>query len=329
MRPELAVIPQLPAQLLLPLLALVAAATLLGVLLPFARQRRFDSEAAIAPLVFGIVGAVLLFALSRSSITLHSFGFFLIFGFATATWNVCLEARRRGYDPNLILDLMLPMLIVTVAMCRVVYVLLNRSQFHGFGDVLRVWSGGLSFHGIIPGSLAVVAYFAYTRKIRFGNLADLVAPSVFLGYAFGRLGCLFNGCCYGHTCELPWAMRFPSEENRAVYTPLSHPTQLYSAILALFLFVFMQRARLMPRFNQFPGQLTLLFFALYAVERFFIEIFRAGATARYLFGTPLTEAQWASIFGLIAVAVFWTVLLQRERKLQARTTPAELTALEL
>jgi phosphatidylglycerol:prolipoprotein diacylglycerol transferase len=314
-RPELAVIPQLPPNYLLPLLGAVLLLTLIAV----ATQIRGGWESVSAPLIFGGVAAGIIFVLSRSSITLHSYGFFLILGFGLATFSACLEAKRRGYDPNLILDLMLPMLLVTVAACRIVYVILNREQFDSFGEMLRVWSGGLSFHGAIPGSIAVVAYFAWTRKIRFGALADLIAPSVFLGYFFGRLGCFFNGCCYGHACDLPWAVVFPTEENRHLgfFTPPSHPAQLYSAGLAIVLFLLMQRAKYKPEFNRFPGQLTLLFFGLYAVERFIVEFFRAGATARFFLGLPITEAQFVSIAGLMIIALFWRVLARREHTEQA------------
>ncbi len=314
MRPELAVIPQISPSLLLPLLGVVFVLTLIGA----ATQLRGGWEAVSAPLIFGGAAAGLLFMLSRTSITVHSYGFFLILGFGIATWNACLEAKRRGYDPNIILDLMLPLLLVSVACCRIVFVLLNRSLFHSPGEVLQVWKGGLSFHGVFPGSLAVIGYFSLTRKIRFGVLADLLAPSVFLGYFFGRLGCFFNGCCYGYACDLPWAVSFPSEENRHIFTPPSHPTQLYSAILGLVLFWVMQRAKVNPKLTRFPGQLALLFMGLYAVERFFIEHFRAGATARYLFGSPFTEAQFVSIFGLIAIALIWHFLDRRETKMRQR-----------
>ncbi len=319
MRPELAVIPQLSPSLLLPLLGLVFLFSVVAV----ASQWRGGWEAVSVPLIFGGAAFGLLIVLSRTSITLHSYGFFLILGFGIATWNACMEARRRGYDPNLVLDLMLPMLLVTVACCRLVFVMLNRSQFHSLSDVLQVWNGGLSFHGIFPGSIAVVGYFALTRKIRFGILADILAPSVFLGYFFGRLGCFFNGCCYGYACDLPWAFSFPSEENRRVFTLPSHPTQLYSAALALVLFWFMQRAKVNPKLTRFPGQLTLLVFGLYAVERFFVEHFRAGATARYLFGTPFTEAQFVSVAGLVVIALFWRTLAQREAKMLRENPPVE------
>jgi phosphatidylglycerol:prolipoprotein diacylglycerol transferase len=176
--------------------------------------------------------------------------------------------------------------------------------------MLRVWDGGLSFYGAFIGGPLVFAYFAWSRKINVLVLSDLVTPSVFLGYAFGRIGCLLNGCCYGRVCALPWAVQFPTEGNPSVLTPPSHPTQLYSALIALGLFFLMQRAKVSKRFTQFAGQLSLLFITLYLLERSFVEIFRLGATAEVMFpGIPwLSQAQFASALILVAVAIVWKVL---------------------
>ncbi len=268
-----------------------------------------DASAAWTPLIFALIGVAILFAWTRGSIKLHSYGLLLIVGFLLATWSAMREAKRRGYDPNLILDLALPMLLVCIAACRILYVILNRDQFSSVAQMFRIWDGGLSFHGALVGAIAVVAFYGWRSGIGFWNLADMIAPSVFLGYAFGRVGCLLNGCCYGAPCDLPWAMVFPVEGGPiGSFTLPSHPAQIYSSLLALGLFGFMQRAKLQPRFNRFAGQLTLLFFALYAGERFIIEIFRRGATARTVLGTNwLTEAQLMSLLGLIFIAAFWIV----------------------
>jgi len=322
MRPILFTIPPLPASWLPFLLGAVALAVLAIGGIGGVRARRATGSAENSGDVLtswlggaafaGAIVAALLWAWSRHDVQLHSYGLFLVFGFFVAAWVSCLEARRRGYDPNIVLDLALPLLFVCILFCRMVYVVLNIQQFHSVLDVISVWDGGLSFHGIFLGAPLVVWYFARSRGVRFGALCDIIAPSVFLGYVFGRIGCFMNGCCYGYACALPWAVRFPDEHNRSVLTLPSHPTQLYSAGLALLLFFVMQRARLMPRFNRFPGQITLLFFALYAVERFFIEIFRNGATASPIFGLPwLTTAQFVSILALAAIAIAWRVLLVR------------------
>lgn len=245
-------------------------------------------------------------------IKLHSYGLLLVIGFFFAVWNACREAERRGRKAELILDLALPLLLVSILACRLTYVFQNRDQFGSLADVLRVWDGGLSFHGAFIGAISVLAYFSWSRKIHFAELCDLITPSVFIGYFFGRIGCLLNGCCYGYACDLPWAIQFPDENHRGVLTPPSHPAQLYSAIMALGLFFLMQRAKLSPRFNRFRGQVTLLFFALYAVERGVMEYFRNGATADNMFGLAwLTTAQFVSFIALMVIAALWVVLSRR------------------
>lgn len=248
-------------------------------------------------------------------IKLHSYGLLLVVGFFLATWNACREAERRGRKAELILDIALPLLLFSIIACRLLYVLLNRDQFHSFAEVLRVWDGGMSVHGAFFSALGVLGYFAWKRKIPFLELCDLIAPSVFLGYFFGRLGCLLNGCCYGYVCDLPWAMQFPDVARPGALTPPSHPAQLYSAIMALGLFFVMQRAKYLPVFNRFSGQLTLLFFGLYAVERAIMEYFRSGVTAELFLGLPwLTVTQVISIAGLLFVAVSWFLLSRRAEK---------------
>jgi phosphatidylglycerol:prolipoprotein diacylglycerol transferase len=237
---------------------------------------------------------------------------FLVLGFALAVWLATKEAIRRGIDPNLIVDLSLPLLGWSVFACRVLYILLNREQFHSFGQMVAVWDGGLSFHGSLVAAPLVVWYYARKAGISPLQLTDAIAPAVFAGYAIGRIGCLMNGCCYGNICTAPWAMVFPVEGNRSQFTPPSHPTQLYSTILATGLFFVMQSVKVAPFFNRFAGQITILFFAFYAFERAFIEYFRNGATARTVFGLSwLTQAQFASVLALIALAAFWSFLARR------------------
>lgn len=320
MLPTLAEIPVLPATWL----PVLAAVVLLCSLAVAARLVMTNGQSipagepggalavASTPLIVAAALIGLLFVWSRNPIKLHSYGFFLVLGFFLATWNACLEARRRGYDPNIILDMAMPMLLATVAMCRVLYIVLNWGEFHSLRQMVSIWDGGLSFHGSLIAAPLVVAYFAWSRKVPFGVLCDIVAPSVFLGYVLGRLGCFMNGCCYGSVCELPWAVHFPHAKDAPGV--LRHPAQLYSSLMALGLFVFMQRAKLSATFNRFPGQITLLFFALYAVERGIMEIFRAGSTAGTVLGTSwLTQAQVASIIGLVVIVVSWTILSRRAK----------------
>lgn len=280
---------------------------------PAAQSGVPQAESPFSPLFVAAFAVALGWVWSHNPIKLHSYGLLLIVGFVAAAWSASLEAKRRGYDPNIVLDLALPLLLVCILACRILYIVLNHRQFSSPAQWIRIWDGGLSFHGALVGAVAVVAFYGWKHKLGFWKLADVIAPSVFLGYAFGRVGCLLNGCCYGEPCDLPWAIVFPVEGGpRGTFTLPSHPAQLYSTILALGLFAWMQHARKQARWNRFDGQLTLMFFALYAVERFIIEIFRRGATARTVLGTDwLTEAQLTSIIGLAFIGAFWVLRSSR------------------
>jgi phosphatidylglycerol:prolipoprotein diacylglycerol transferase len=305
-------VPLLAAAVLIALFFAVRAARSVAAQGPSTQMAGQASNAALGPLGMGAFAAALLWVWSRNPVTLHSYGLMLVLGFGVAAWLSCREAERRGINPNIILDLSLPLLFVSIVFCRILYVLQSRSQFPSFGDMLRLWDGGLSFHGSLVAAPLVVWFFAWRNKLKFGQIADCIAPSVFIGYAIARIGCLLNGCCYGNVCTLPWAMQFPDEQNRGVWTAPSHPAQLYSSLMALALFFVMQRMKDKPQWNRFSGQLTLVFFAFYAVERFVMEIFRNGATAPEAFGqTWLTLAQFVSVVGLVVIAALWMVLAKR------------------
>jgi phosphatidylglycerol:prolipoprotein diacylglycerol transferase len=325
MFPILATIPPLPVMLLWPLAGLTLVLALFFTARGLSTSRVAVSSGATGestgetsgdtffPLLLGALFVFLLWVWSRNPIKLHSYGLLLVIGFAVAVWHACLEAKRRGHDPNIILDLSVPLLIWSVIACRVLFIILDPGQFRSLGDMIRIWDGGLSFHGSLVAAPIVIWYYARRNNIRFGELADVIAPSVFLGYAIARFGCLFNGCCYGGVCELPWAMRFHVDGRpNGLLTEPSHPAQLYSSLLSIGFFALMQRAKLSPTFNRFAGQLTLLFFALYAVERAIVEIFRNGATAGTVFGSSwMTQAQFASFVGLVVIAALWITLSRR------------------
>lgn len=328
MRPILFELPALPSALL-PILwvVVIAAAGALGfrnvmlsrralasgeVVAPSGQENSVLATAAM-PFVFAVPLLGLLTLWTHHAFKLHSYGVFLFAGFVFGTWTAYHEAKRRGLDSDLIIDMMTPMLLFSVIACRLLYVVLNRDQFHTLGDVVRLWDGGLSFHGALIGGPLVVAYFSWSRRIPFAAIADTISPSVFLGNVFGRIGCFMNGCCYGTVCTLPWGVHFDAAHDTSAAV-LRHPAQLYSAALSLILFFVLRRLRLTPSFQRFPGQTTLAFFGLYAVERAIMEVFRTGETARTVLGTTwLTQAQVVSIIGLCVVAGLWMVLSQRAR----------------
>jgi phosphatidylglycerol:prolipoprotein diacylglycerol transferase len=126
------------------------------------------------------------------------------------------RARRAGLEHELVLSLALWLFIGGVIGARLFYVIeywndriRSDSLLGTLGRILDFPEGGLVIYGGLFG--AAVAALIFIRKQRLPVLAtaDLVAPSLAVGLAFGRIGCLLNGCCYGGPTTLPWAVTFP------------------------------------------------------------------------------------------------------------------------
>ncbi|NCP33509.1 MAG: prolipoprotein diacylglyceryl transferase [Armatimonadetes bacterium CG_4_10_14_0_8_um_filter_66_14] len=232
----------------------------------------------------------------------NAYGFLLLIGFAAGTAWAAREARRRDLSPDLIIDYALWALLSAIIGSRIVFVLLDlRSYLQQPETMWQIWKGGLSFHGGLAAALLALHFFCRKRGVRFAQMTDLLAPGLALGYAFARIGCFLNGCCYGVPTHLPWACRFPDEHNLGHLTPPSHPVQLYASLLSLVLFALLVRNLHRARFE---GQVTCWYLIGYSVLRFGVEFLRRGVTGK-LFIAGLTEAQIASVlmFAFAAVAL--------------------------
>ncbi len=75
--------------------------------------------------------------------------------------------------------------------------------------ILNYTKGGLVVYGAFVGGAAAAVVFFVRHKLPVLKFADIIAPSLLIGLALGRVGCFLNGCCYGGQCDLPWAVSFP------------------------------------------------------------------------------------------------------------------------
>jgi len=252
--------------------------------------------------------------LKLGAVPLKSYGVMMMIGFLIGLYRALRAARKKGVDPAAVTDAALYSLLSGVVGARLVFVLLNWPQFrHNLGSLLSVWEGGLSFHGGVLCAVAVV--YAYTRikRIPFLLMADTLAPSLAIAYAFTRIGCFLNGCCYGVETNLPWAMRFPEALGPR------HPTQLYAFAANILIYLLLVRAErwgnaggsyasgpaFRPEAGKRDGFVFAAYLAMYSVYRFLIEILRKGATAE-VFAWGLTQAQVVSVVVfLFAAAALW------------------------
>ena len=171
-------------------------------------------------------------------------------------------------------------------------------------DILKVWEGGMSFHGGFLGVILAMALFARSRKLPWLSVTDFIAPLVPLGLAAGRLGNFINGELWGRATGLPWGMVFPQAADGIA----RHPSQLYQmAGEGLLLFAIVWLFALKPR----PvGAISAVFLIGYGVLRFLAEFTREPDSFLGLLGLGLSMGQWLSL-PMIVVGIWMLRWSQR------------------
>ncbi len=139
-------------------------------------------------------------------------------------------------------------------------------------EILKVWNGGMSFHGGAMGVIAALFLYSWKKNIPLLRLSDIVCAGVPIGLLLGRAANFINGELFGRAApeDLPWAMVFPRGGEIA-----RHPSQIYEALLegaVLFAILFVL-ARIGKTRNM-PGMVTGVFLAGYGLARFTVEYFR-------------------------------------------------------
>ena len=136
--------------------------------------------------------------------------------------------------------------------------------------IIRVWEGGMSFHGGLLGTIVAILLFARNRNIPVLSLMDIASASVPFGLFFGRIANFINAELYGRASDVPWAMAFPGggPEPR-------HPSQLYEAALeGIALFIILRIMTHTFGSLKYPGLTGGVFFVGYGLARIFVEFFR-------------------------------------------------------
>ncbi len=251
-------------------------------------------------------------AFQLGPITVHWFGICIALAFLAGMWTATRRAPHVGISGNLIADLVIPWLLVGgIVGARILFVISYwKDEFAGkpWWEIFMIQRGGLVFYGGLIGASLATIIFARLKKVSLWKIADIMAPSIALGSMFGRLGCFMNGCCYGRACELPWAVRFPSDHFTGG-APV-HPTQLYDAFLNLTLYLGL--AWIFRHRRKFNGQIFALYLMCYAVTRSTVEFFRGDYSDGHLHN-GFTPAHLLSIGILIAGIALYRVLAPRTR----------------
>ncbi|WEK44183.1 MAG: prolipoprotein diacylglyceryl transferase [Candidatus Sphingomonas colombiensis] len=181
--------------------------------------------------------------------------------------------------------------------------------------ILRLWDGGMSFHGGVIGTTIGIILFARKNGLNWLRIHDYVACVAPFGLFFGRLANFVNGELWGKPSDVPWAIVFPHTVPPGMIEPARHPSQLYEAglegaLLFAILWFFFWRTK--ARYE--PGKLVGIFVLGYGLARFFVEFFREPDSqfAGTFFATTIHMGQLLCL-PMIAGGL-WLILTARGRR---------------
>lgn len=255
---------------------------------------------------------------------LHSYGLFLALAFLVGIYIATKRAEKFGYNPNIIMNLSIVIIIFSLIGSRFLYVIFHMDEFRGkyldiinpvqssgeFGIAGLVMLGGLIF------ALFAAIFYTKIKNLSFLKIADILSPSIAIGTGITRIGCFLNGCCYGEECNLPWGMVFSPESPAGYhfYEKTIHPTQLYASLggfIIFFILIYIDKHKI------YNGIIFYSFLIMYSVDRFIIDFFRFYEEEMILFtigGVNFSVNQGICIltFLIIVTAMIMTYLKEKK-----------------
>lgn len=207
------------------------------------------------------------------------------------------------------------------------------TSFEGQGfvswELLRLWDGGMSFHGGVLGVLFAIAWVCRAGQLSFLRVADYISVCVPFGMLFGRLANFVNGELWGRAADVPWAMAFCDlrhSETECLTTGIArHPSQLYQAGLeGLLLMIVLLLLFWQTRARWRPGLLVGTFTAGMGLARFVNEFFREPDEhlQQFALETGLSMGQWLSLPMVLIGLVFVALALRKPELGSTAPVPA-------
>lgn len=249
----------------------------------------------------------------------YTYGVLLAAAYLVGLQFALMRARRRGLDPNRVMDLGIWIIVSALAGAKLLLLIVEWDTYGSNPRELLtlVRSGGVFYGGLIAAVVVALGYL-WRHRMPIWHVTDVFAPGIALGHVVGRLGCLFAGCCFGRPASVPWAITFHNEyAAQNVGTPLNvplHPTQLYEAGAELLILVVLLATE--RRGRPFAGRTFWGYMLLYGISRFIIEFFRGDSRGTVgMFST----SQFVSLL-IIPLSIIMLIVLAR------RTAPEPTSA---
>ena len=210
--------------------------------------------------------------------------------------NVNFNFDIKEFD-NLITYIIISMLLGG----RIGYILFYNFEYYLSNplNVLKIWEGGMSFHGALIGIILGTYWFSIKKNIPTFFLLDIIAFVAPIGIFFGRIANFINGELVGKTTDVFWGVIFPKIDNN-----IRHPSQLYEAFLEGIVLFFIMNLILFKK-NYKTGTCSYMFLIIYGIFRIFSEFFREpDSQIGFIFGS-LSMGMLLSLFMIFAGSILY------------------------
>ena len=246
---------------------------------------------------------------------LFDFGFLVIrwyslayiFGILIGWWLGKIIIVKRFHNLNFNFDirefdnLITYIIIFMLLGGRIGYVLFYNLEYYASNpfDIIKIWEGGMSFHGALAGIILGTYWFSVKKKIPTFFLLDIISFVAPIGIFFGRIANFINGELVGKTTDVFWGVIFPTVDNS-----IRHPSQLYEAFLeGIVLFLIMNF--ILFKDNYKSGTCSYFFLIFYGIFRIFSELFREPDLQVGYFFNSISMGMILSILMIIAGVIIF------------------------
>ena len=268
------------------------------------------------------------------SFPVGTYGLLLAIAFFAGTALAQRQGKLDGLKPAAITDLAIAILVAAILGSKLLMIIVGlltpagqdgAMSFRDIFTLSTLRAGGAIHGGIIAAALVFFWKMRPKAGLPLRKTGDALVPAVALGQAIGRIGCFMAGCCYGTSCELPWAVTFTNAEAHELSgTPLFeriHPVQLYQFGTNLLICGILLLAR---RKRKFEGQIFSLYFILEGLGRIIVEMWRGDLDRGAWLGMAWLTTGRLTALGFIALGVIiWAFSWKRPPFVSPQKTPKE------
>lgn len=216
------------------------------------------------------------------------------------------EAKRKGWNPDHILDFALLAVPLAIVCARIYYVVFEWQRYAANPiSALYIWQGGIAIYGAVIGGVLAAVIFCKWRKKSLWQLLDICAPSLVLGQCIGRWGNFFNQEAYGYQVASASQEWFPFAVQIQSDGAWHYATFFYESLACLLIFLFLLWYK---RRSKTDGNVFLFYLLLYGIERAFVEGLRTDSL--YIGGV----VRVSQVLSVVLVIVSLVLLIQRRRR---------------